>query len=65
MDAIDDPIVQDFMHGETYNTSPIARHLMLCESLRHAPGTTRAVTCDHDFWWGLTMTEQSYLNNKI
>jgi hypothetical protein len=46
-------------------TSPIARHLTLCDSLRRIPGTKGGLTCDHDFWWGLTATEQHYMSNKI
>lgn len=45
--------------------NPIARHLSLCESARQMPGSERGITCDHDFWWGLSLAEQAYLNNKI
>lgn len=62
---MDEPIFLAFMHEQTYNTSPIVRHLMLCESSHHAEGTDRAITCEHNWWWGLTLSERARLSNKI
>ena len=60
-----DPVFLDFLHGQTYNTAPSVRHLILCKTSHHARDTQRAVTCEHDIWWGLSLAEMTYLSNKI
>lgn len=59
------PLLEELRKDETVKDNSTARHLQLCPSAHHLEGTARGITCNHDFWWNLTMAEQYYLNNKI